>query len=315
MRKNRLTKARQDILIFMFTFVLFVSLLFTSVKSQKDAFQEKVSWVYQMGALWIVVLVAGGALIFTGIIVGRGHPRLRKYSILSGLALIFIGTAAVEIIYLFPLIFKEPAITYVNCKEASIEMGKINNVPYTVGCILTGYVPKGGGEGGGGTYTLISFIIFGVILPATLFIYLFYDAIDFVGNKSVRNVLSFVAGLMAFRGAAETLFIEFLTYGMLGMGLLLFNLFFLMILYGRIKKIWEAAEAISEVISAKKWEVYGAYRDQLDRVKREIEEASKIIADPNVPEDEKVKAKKRLESAEKARKYLEDKLEKFKHEI
>jgi hypothetical protein len=306
MRKNRLTKARQDILIFMFTFVLFVSLLFTSVKSQTD-FEEKVSWVYRMGASWIVVLVTGGALIFTGIIVGRGHPSLRKYSIISGLALIFIGTAAIEIVYLFPLIFKEPAITYKNCKEASIEMGKITNVPYTVGCILTGYVPEGSD-----IFTLTSFIIFGVILPATLFIYLFYDAIDFVGNKSVRNVLSFVAGLMAFRGAAETLFIEFLTYGMLGMGLLLFNFFFLMTLYGRIKKSWQAAEAISEVISAKKWEVYGVYRDQLDRVKREIEEASKIIADPNVPADEKERAKKRLEESEEARKYLEKKLKKLK---
>jgi hypothetical protein len=293
----------------MFTFLLFVSLLLTSVKSQTD-FEKKLSWVHQMGASWIVVLVVGGASIFTGIVFGRGNPRLRKYTILFGLALIFIGTAAVELIYLIPRISEEPAITYKNCKEASIEIGEITNIPYTVGCILTGYVPEGSD-----IFTLTSFILFGIILPATLFIYLFYDAIDFVTNKSVRNVLSFVSGLMAFRGAAETLFIEFLTYGMLGMGLLLLNFFFLLMLYGRIKKSWQAAETISEVISAKKWEVYGSYKEQLDKVIQDIEKENKKIADPDIPEDEKNRARERLKKLEEARKFLEKELEKLKRKL
>jgi hypothetical protein len=105
---------------------------------------------------------------------------------------------------------------------------------YATSCILTGYAPEGLEW-----LNVVTFFVFGIILPLALLIPLFYDFIPegMIVNRNARKVIGLVMALFAFRGFFATFFIELLSYGFTGVGALLIGVLVSGIVYNSAKRL------------------------------------------------------------------------------
>lgn len=255
-----------------------------------------------MGIGWILCLVFGGALIFAGLAIGKVKPKVRKSLVIAGIAIALVGGLAIQIVFLLPLLVGKPSVSYEECREVDVA-----NMLHFAICIITGYAPKEAE-----IWTLTSFAIFGILAPLSLLIYLFYDATDFL-SRTVRAPVSFLCGLIAFRGFLSTFFVEFLTFGMTGMGLLLVNFLFMSMLYSRISKAWKGAELVEQVIATEAWEEYGVYKREYERIEKSIEDLestiSEVVRQKGEDSPEVKKLKQQLKNLQDRKEELKEKLE------
>jgi len=226
----------------LFFTTLFSLLLFSFALAQDEEgkISEKIGWIRQIGMWWLFLFVFGVALIFTGIIVGKANWKIRKWLSILGLIIVFLGIFGAEIVYLTPYLFGNPVVEYKECK--SLTMPGENPI-YTLACMFVGFAPPSLEW-----QTLGAFIIFGVIAPIAMLTALFYEFTGFLTHKGVRNVMAFLSALVAYRFLLATLFIDLLGYGFAGLGILLFDYFFFMVIFRVMKGLWAGAAMIEEII-------------------------------------------------------------------
>jgi len=155
-----------------------------------------------------------------------------------GLLLIFLGIFLIEVVYVLPIfggyldIFKGD-LTLVDCS-------KITPSEYLqyISCLFGGHAIEAKNLWIG----WIIWFVFVFILPLAILYSLFYEFSDFFANKNVRNVITFAMSLIAYRALMSTIFIEILTYGAGGIGLLLINWLF----FGYIVKVVDRIFGLAE---------------------------------------------------------------------
>jgi len=224
----------------------FLTLLFfiPSIAQTESKIESKIAWIQQIGEWWLFLFIIGIAIIFVSIIVGKANWKIRKYGSIIGLIVITAGIFGAEIVYLIPYLGSK-VVEYNECKEISFTRGiSYENVVYTFTCIFVGYAPAGTE-----LTTLAVFIIFGLIAPLGMLIALFYEFTDFLTNRGVRNVMTFLSALVAYRFLLATLFIDLLGYGFAGLGILLFDYFFFMIVFRAMRGLWAGAAMIQAIIT------------------------------------------------------------------
>jgi len=102
-------------------------------------------------------------------------------------------------------------------------------IPFS--CVFAGYVPTELSWLG-----LVTFFIFGIVLPLALLISVFYDSTDFLTHRGVRGVVTLSLSLIAFRFLLASLFLELLGYGIAGIGLILVDFLLFEVLFRRLSK-------------------------------------------------------------------------------
>jgi hypothetical protein len=228
------------ILLTLLTILFFIP----SIAQTESKIESKIAWIQQIGTWWLFLFISGIVIIFFSIIIGRVNWKIRKYGSIIGLIVVFLGIFGTEIAYLIPYLGSK-VIEYNECKETSFARGlSYENIVYTFACIFVGYAPAGTE-----LTTLALFIIFGVIAPLAMLIALFYEFTDFLTNRGVRNVMAFLSAVVAYRFLLATLFIDLLGYGFTGLGILLFDYFFFMIVFRAMQKLWAGTAMIQTIIT------------------------------------------------------------------
>jgi hypothetical protein len=280
---------------------LLVELFFVPVIAQTESSVEsKIAWIQKIGEWWLFLFIIGIAIIFVSIIVGKVNWKIRKYGSIIGLIVVALGIFGAEIVYLTPYLGGK-VVEYNECKKESFS-GKMSydNIVYAFACIFVGYAPTGME-----LTTLSVFIIFGVIAPLGMLIALFYEFTDFFVNRGVRNVMAFLSALVAYRFLLASLFIDLLGYGFAGLGVLLFDYFFFMVVFKAMQKLWTGAAMIESIIIESQMEKiadltkklrdaeatlalltpntpeYNYWRAQVDRLRRELEQLQGRVRAPS----------------------------------
>ena len=228
------------ILLTLLTLLFFIP----SIAQTESKIGSKIAWIQQIGEWWLFLFIIGIGIIFFSLIIGKVNWKIRKYGSIIGLIVVLLGIFGAEILYLIPYLGNK-IIEYNECKEISFVKGlSYENIVYTFACIFVGYAPAGAE-----LTTLSLFIVFGVIAPLAMLIALFYEFTDFLINPGVRRVMAFLSALVAYRFLLATLFIDLLGYGFAGLGILLFDYFFFMIVFRAMRRLWAGAEMIQTIIT------------------------------------------------------------------
>ncbi|MEM5875267.1 MAG: hypothetical protein QXW01_00440 [Candidatus Aenigmatarchaeota archaeon] len=207
--------------------------------------EEKTSsailWITEIGQWWLFFFIIGITFIFAGLIFGRISYRLRRWLSILGLVIVFIGIFGAELVYVMPFVSQQFGKKSYATKCEALSG---TNIIEMVGCIFSGYAPSNNEA-----TTIAVFFIFGVIAPLGILIALFYEFTDFFNNQGVRNVMTFLSALMAFRVLMADLFFELLSYGFAGLGILIVDYFFFMVIFKFMQRFWKGAEMIQEIIT------------------------------------------------------------------
>ncbi|MGC9014950.1 MAG: hypothetical protein ACP5KW_11295, partial [Thermoproteota archaeon] len=219
----------------------------------------------------LVLFVAGIGLIFAGFTFGRlvffsNAWRIRRVLLISGLISMLVSIFGAETAYLVPYL-AEPVIACQKWLEA---------------------------------YGFAGYIIVFVASSVILFV-LFYENTDFIEHHGVRVVVSFCSALMASRILLILLFIELLAYGFAGLGVLLFDCLFFMIIFRAMQRFHAGAEIIDSLLEPARAErivdlraqirriqetlsrlspsdpEYDHYKKELEHLRREMEELQKSL--------------------------------------
>lgn len=208
---------RREVASMLFILLIFISSSTAAREEQKAPVTP--DWIRMLAGGWYVFIIVAFFLI-------AAAYALRNTTLLAaGCICLFISIACVMIGYLIPL-FGQPTIEYEKCTsmfKPDVPILSFPGIAYITSCILTGYSPLESEW-----LAIITFIVFGMIMPLALLISLFWEFVPegLITNKYARNVIAVVGALFAFRGFFITLFIEFLSYGFGGIGALLVAVLF-----------------------------------------------------------------------------------------
>jgi hypothetical protein len=205
--------------------------------------RAQASYIFESWFGWILFLAVGIGLIILSFIFAM-NVRLSKILFRLGAISLVIGLVVAETGYAFPLLAKEVDISYEKCK--TIEWG---NLPYAAACIVTGYVPTSLSETNM-EFVLINFWLTMLVILSIL-IYIFYDLTNssgIIGIESAKRVISFGFGFLAFRGFLASQIVNFLTYGLFGVALIVINFIILGGLFAYANRFFSKYELIEKAV-------------------------------------------------------------------
>jgi hypothetical protein len=171
-------------------------------------------WIW---AGWLLFLAFGIIFILVSIMIAPRFPGISRLLFGIGTFSLVGSLFLIELAYVLPFLQKGE-ISYSECQTIVQE-----NVLATAACIIVGYAPTKEAT----SITSLSFWIFVVIIPLFILIYLFYDFVSISGmieNKNARAVIGVGFGFLAFRGFLASKFVNFLSYGLFGIALLVIDL-------------------------------------------------------------------------------------------
>ncbi|MEM7821700.1 MAG: hypothetical protein QXX38_02720 [Candidatus Aenigmatarchaeota archaeon] len=253
--------------------ILVLILLQKSSFAQTSLFEDlRSSWAAIAG-WWLMFVIIGACLLFIGAVLIRTHHLTSGKSIFGvGLVITFIAMFMVEYKF-FEILTINKIVSYKECKGIPPVVPQDTNIPTamatdflaSLACIITGYVPEGATPAE--FYLgLSAFFIFAVIMPLALSIAVMVWALDWIHPTTLRNIMALCIGLLAFRGFFVTLFVEFLTFGAVGIVALLINIILIGALWrGMIKLLGLAA-----LISGERTITYLAHIDRLLEEEKEV---------------------------------------------
>lgn len=189
-----------------------LNLLCSLVFAQSEVRKYILMWV----EIWWLFFISGLILIVIGIVF-RNRDRSR-WLMEAGFIIAGFGLLFAEFAYILPSIIWGPKINYKVCEKTFISTGSVKDIFLTASCIFIGYAPVELS-----IYSILVFIIFLLILPLAMLISLFWDFSGFLTHPGVRKVIAFSSALISYRMLVSTFLIEFLSYGLGGIGLLFFN--------------------------------------------------------------------------------------------
>jgi hypothetical protein len=229
------------ILIFSLILIYISILLPFAVRAQDEFLGDILNFIQSWGA-WVLLLVLGTIFIVASLMTASHWPTTSRILFWAGTVSILAGIVLSEFAYVFPHL-KQEEITYEKCQE--VVKG---NILDTAACIIVGYAPVGATQ-----TAQVTFWITGVILPLFTLIYIFYDFVKAGGiitNPNAQRVIAFSFGFIAFRGFLASKFINFLSYGLFGIALLVINLIIasgLLALGNRFFRKWAIKESEKEL--------------------------------------------------------------------
>jgi hypothetical protein len=225
---------------------------------------------------WLTLFVIGIIIIVIGLLFRDKLVRVAKLMVTGGVFTIFIAIFLLEIAYILipgrlPILgFKfdvnecegifKPLIESMQAQE-----DPIYNLIGMTSCILSGYTPSEISWLG-----ITVFFIFSIIIPITILVSLFYYFSDFISHTGIRRVISFSAALLTYRALFSTLFIEFITYGLGGIGLLLINYLFFGWAMRWVRGMFAMVEMTKTLLTIQNLAEYNRlleYRDELIRAR------------------------------------------------
>jgi len=252
----------------------------------------RATWISLAGQ-WIWLAVAACLFLILGGIIVRSSERaagtagtnwimiIGEALYIVGLILTFIALFSVEAT-LFNVLGQQPIINYVAC-QGVFTTGRSGSNGATdvldmIACTMSGYLPTYDYYGYGIYISYTTFFLFGVVFPLALLIALAYWSLDFVHQRNVKNVIAFSIGMIAFRGFFVSLFIEFLTFGIVGVMALIVNMLLIMMLWRWLVKLIGFSALIAQ-------EQNLIYLAELDRLLEDEERAIRAmsIAQPGGP--------------------------------
>jgi len=248
------------ILILIFCLALPSLVLAQYTPQYKPLIEKVATWGYGL----IIILLVGGFLVVLGIVLRTFNMKWSRYLAQIGLLVVIIGVFLIELAYIIPM-FGNPVVSYAVCEQAfrPITTPRANlpdpvaDIVTGTACIFSGYVPS---DWSG--YGIATFFIFGIIAPFAMLVALFWEFTDFLYNDNVRRVIAFTAALMAFRFLLATLFIEILSYGFAGLGILLVDYLIFAIFFRFISKLWEAYTLVHDTMRVVWLEDVGQIEDR-----------------------------------------------------
>lgn len=273
-------------------FISIFYLMFSSIASAQQFATP--DWVRGISGAWIFVIVAAFAFIVWAMF------RKSKWALTLGVILLFVSIILIMVGVVLPM-FSQPTITYEQCTSLLKPDASIATLPgtlYATSCIITGYSPP--------TLewlTIITFFIFGIITPLALMFALFWEFIpeQMITNQNARRVITFAAGMLAFRGFFASYFIDMLSYGFAGIGALLVGVLFTGIVY---KAAYRFVRPLGVDISTEMRYYKLAEAEQLEQDIRELSKAWAAASPSDRPgiEDKINTLTKRLNDIEKGKK-------------
>jgi len=182
---------------------------------------------------WWLFISAGILLILISLLFS-----LRKVA-KAGLLLIFVGIFLIELVYVLPIFGG-----YLDILKGDLSLVDCSNVDPTqylqyISCLFGGHAIESKNLWLGWTI----WFVFVFILPLAILYSLFYEFSDFFANNNIRKVITFAMSLIAYRALMSTIFIEILTYGAGGIGLLLINWMFFGYIVKSVDRIFKVAES------------------------------------------------------------------------
>jgi hypothetical protein len=203
-------------------FISIFYLMFSSIVSAQEF--NTPDWVRGISGAWIFVIVV--AFIF----IVYAMFRKSKWALSFGVLLLFASIILIMVGVLLPM-FAQPTVTYEQCTGLFKPDASVLTLPgalYATSCIVTGYAAPGVEW-----LVIITFFMFGIITPLALMFALFWEFIpeQMITNVNARRVITFAAGMFAFRGFFASYFIDMLSYGFAGIGALLVGVLFTGIVY------------------------------------------------------------------------------------
>jgi hypothetical protein len=262
------------ILLTALTIVFFANITIAPTDSTStNNFNDIESTVQQWAHYWWGLFIVGILVITSGIAL-RGRSWASGI-VTSGVIIVFIAVVLAEVEYLItpgriPILGVKVNVTICeNIFQPVIEESQKQDPIYDfvgmTACIISGYAPS--------TYSWLSiivFFIFGIILPLAMLISLFYDFSGFLTNKNVRNVIAVSGALLSFRALFSTLFIDFLTYGFGGIGLLFINYLFFGWAITWVRRMFAMVQITKTLLTVEDMAEYNRlveYRDELIRAR------------------------------------------------
>jgi hypothetical protein len=205
--------------------------------------KAQASYIFESWFGWILFLVVGVGLMIISFVLGR-HVRLSKILFRIGAISVVISFVIIEINYAFPLLTKDVNVSYEPCKEIQWD-----NLPYVAACMAAGYVPISSSD----TAREIVYINFWFTIIAVLFIliYMFYDLIDssrIIGSESAKRVMAVGFGFLAFRGFLASQLVNFLSYGLFGVALIIINFVIAGGLFSYSNRFFKRYELVEEQV-------------------------------------------------------------------
>lgn len=258
------------IFLFLISFLLISPISFAQIEEVRSG------WAWLAG-LWLVLVIGGSILLFAGGILAYSGRGWGKYIYIGGLILIFLALFAVEWKF-FDILSLKKIVTYTECSgmfptppSTAQSSDPVLNVLGMTACVLAGYMPSED------YLSYATFFIFAVILPMALLIAISLWALDFVHPTNLRNVIAFCIAMIGFRGFFVTLFIEFLTFGSVGILALIVNMLLIMMLWRIMVKFLGFAAIVTQ-------EENITYLAELDRLlEREKDILRALELNPNDP--------------------------------
>ena len=276
--------------------MFFLLMLFSIGLSQEVKLGEIRETILSWAAWYWLFFISGIFVIAVGIIL-RKKGGIAKLAVEIGLLLVFVAIFLAEILYILPHVSFGPKISYKACKsffgefKATTPEKAIINV-FEIGCcIFTGFVPVEFT-----VYSIVVFILFMMIIPLAILITLFWDFSSFITHPNARKVIAFCSALLSYRMLISTFFIEFLSYGFGGIGILFFNYLFFGWSIKAIRKLFAFSEHVSTMLSAQdlaeldrliemREELLRAYRqaismgdiDKAEKIRGELEKINTLI--------------------------------------
>jgi uncharacterized membrane protein len=296
--------------LFIFILLTTLTILFlTSAAANSTTSESDIESIIQWWAhAWWAVFIVGIFVIVIGI--GLRGRTWASGIVTLGIIIIFVAVLLAEIAYLvipgrIPILGLKVDITtceniYKPLIEGSQKQDPIYDFVGMTACIISGYAPS--------TYSWLAitmFFIFGIIIPLAMLITLFYDFSGFLTNKNVRNVIALTGALLSFRALFSTFFIDFLTYGFGGIGLLFINYLFFGWAITWVRRMFAMVQITKTLLTVQDMAEYNRlveYRDELIR-------ARDILVRGGGSPDEIKKYDELIENVDKKIKELEGKIQ------
>lgn len=255
----------------LFCFMLFLSPFMSSLvlaQSQENPFANVILSIAQSGMTMIILLLISFIILVLGTFLARIKPTLGKWIIGIGLFVLLVGIFVIEIGYILQNFFGKNPLPVAICSGFA---GESENLFNRLVCVFTGL------EVTAEDWTSYLFLlIFAIIVPFAIICLLFYGFMPGILEPNIEKALAVLFAIVAYRFLLASLFFELLSYGIAGLGILIFDVFLIAIVFKALSRFWMAAEYVSAALGTQDWADLSRLLEERQNLIRARDEAIKL---------------------------------------
>ena len=258
-------------LLTLFFFMFFISPFMSSLvlaQSEENPFANAILSVTQNGMIMIILLLISFVILVLGTLLARIKPKAGKWIIGIGLCVLLVGIFGIEIAYILQNFFGKNPLPVAICSGFA---GESENLFNKLVCVFTGL------EVTAEDWTSYLFLlIFAIIVPFAIICLLFYVFMPGILEPNLEKALAVLFAIVAYRFLLAALFFELLSYGIAGLGILIFDVFLIAIVFKALSKFWRAGEYISTALGTQDWADLSRLMEERQNLIRARDEALKM---------------------------------------